>query len=288
MPDETPSGRIGLIAGNGSLPVMVARTLSINGKSPFIVGIEGEAESALRDFDFVSAYSGHPGKVVSALKKAKVTDVVMVGGVKGRPSLSRLRPDWTTLKVARKMLASLGKGDDALLRSVIDIIEDSNIRVRGVHELVPDLLAPMGVLAGPDLDIATKQSVTTAINGAVALGLLDAGQAAVAIGRRVVALEGAEGTDLMLGRVQELRKIERLQKKPGGALVKLAKPGQELRADLPTIGPSTVRNAALASLKAIAVHAGRALIVDIEETKALAQQSKITLLGIDPDEFIGG
>ncbi|MEL6920812.1 MAG: UDP-2,3-diacylglucosamine diphosphatase LpxI [Pseudomonadota bacterium] len=285
MSGASDTGRIGLIAGNGSLPLMVAQTLKMDGANPFVVGIEGEANAQLEEFDFISAYTGHPGKIVSALKRAKVTDVVMVGGVRGRPQLSRVRPDWTTLKIAGKMLSTLGRGDDALLRSVIGIIEDAGIRVRGVHELVPSLLAPHGVLAGPKPDRDTRKSIFTAIRGATALGSLDAGQGVIALGRRVVALEGAEGTDLMINRIAELRKVARLPDKPGGALVKLAKPGQELRADLPTIGPETIENAARAQLKAVAVHAGRSLVVELERVQAVADDAGISLLGIEPDEY---
>ncbi|MEN0000765.1 MAG: DUF1009 domain-containing protein, partial [Pseudomonadota bacterium] len=92
MTDGSNSGRIGLIAGNGTLPELVANTLKRDGKDPFIVGIEGEASANLQAFDFITAYTGHPGKVVSALKSAGVTDVVMVGGVRGRPQIRRMRP----------------------------------------------------------------------------------------------------------------------------------------------------------------------------------------------------
>lgn len=285
MGEDAPWGRIGLIAGNGALPLLVARTLEMEGNAPFVIGIEGEADRQLEAFDFVSAYTGHPGRVVAALKRAKVTDVVMVGGVRGRPQLHRFIPDWTTLKFAARLIPRLRAGDDALLRGVISIIEDAGIRVRGVHELVPSLLAPAGHLAGPKPDRAAKTALKTATTGALALGKLDAGQAAIAIRRRLVALEGAEGTDLMIERIAQLRTQGRLQANRAGALVKIAKPGQDLRADLPTIGPDTIRNAAAAKLTAVAVHAGRSLISELELTKQLADQHKITLMGIDPDQL---
>ncbi|MEO0542546.1 MAG: UDP-2,3-diacylglucosamine diphosphatase LpxI [Pseudomonadota bacterium] len=280
--------RIGLIAGNGTLPLLVAETLQLHGKNPFVVGIEGEADPKLRAFDFTSVYTGHVGRVVSALKAAKVTDVVMVGGVRSRPKYHRIIPDWTTLKFAARLLPRLGAGDDALLRGVISTIEDVGIRVRGVHEVVPDLLAPAGHLAGPKPDQATIQSLDTAMRGALALGKLDAGQAAVAIRKRLIALEGAEGTDLMLERVVNLRQIERLPDNRGGALVKIAKPGQDLRADLPTIGPETIIKASNAKLKAVAVHAGHALVAEIEHTKTLAREHKISLIGLDPQRLLSG
>ena len=121
---------------------------------------------------------------------------------------------------------------------------------------------------------------------AAALGALDAGQACVAIGKRIVALEGAEGTDMMLERVAELRGLGRLKAGRGGVLVKLAKSGQELRADLPTIGTATMDKAAEAGLSGIAIHAGRALISDYETTCAHAEKAGLFLIGIVPEELL--
>jgi DUF1009 family protein len=207
----------------------------------------------------------------------------MVGGVGARPDLRRLRPDWTTLRLAAYLLPKLRAGDDAILRGVIATIESAGFPVRGVHELVPDLLAEAGHIAGPKPARADIDAISAAARGALALGSLDAGQACVAVGKRIVALEGAEGTDLMLQRVAELRRIGRMKAGRGGVLVKLAKPGQELRADLPTIGTATIENAARAGLKGIAIHAGNALISDFEATCTRAKEEKVFLVGIDPD-----
>jgi DUF1009 family protein len=282
--DGDRSGRIAIIAGNGQLPVTVAETLEKQGRNPFIFAIEGEADPALHRFEHETIYTAHIGRLLSTLKKVKPTEVVMIGGVRSRPNLLRIIPDRTTLRLLGRMLPKLRQGDDSLLRSVVEIIESEGVRVRGVHELVPELLAAKGLIAGPAPRKSDLESMQTGIAGAKALGLLDAGQACVAVGKRIVALEGAEGTDLMLERIAGLRNTGRLAKRPGGVLVKLAKPIQDIRVDLPTVGVSTIENAARAGLKGVAVHAGSSLIADYPDTCAKADELGLFLMGVDPEE----
>ncbi len=279
------ASRVAIIAGGGDIPLYVAETLAEQGRNPFIVAIEGEADPALYRFEHQVVYPIRPGVLMSILKRVNPSDVVMVGGVKSRPKLRKIRPDWTTIKVMARFLPKLRSGDDVLLRGVVEMIEEAGYRVRGVHELVPNLLASEGHIAGPRPASSNRQPIATAIEGAIALGNLDAGQGCVAIGRRIVALEGAEGTDAMLERVARLRAEGRISGRRGGVLVKLAKPGQELRADLPTIGVRTVENAAAAGLSGICVHAGRALIADLDVTCAKADELGVFLTGIDPETF---
>ena len=249
--------------------------------------LEGEADDELLKYEHVLIHPTHAGVLLSALKRVMPSEVILIGGVANRPDLRKLRPDWTTLRLAARMLPKLRAGDDALLRGVILIIEEAGFRVRGVHELVPELLAADGHIAGPKARREDHDAIAAAARGALALGRLDAGQACVAIGKRIVALEGAEGTDLVLQRVADLRRSGRFAKSRGGVLVKLAKTGQDIRADLPTIGVSTVENAARAGLSGIAVHAHHALIADFEATCAKAAELGIFLIGIDPDKFDG-
>jgi len=285
--DAAATGRVAIVAGSGRIPVYAAEKLAAAGRDPFIVAIEGEADDALLRYDHAFVNTAEIGRLVSILKRVAPSEVIMVGGVGARPDLRRLRPDWTTLRLAAFLLPKLRAGDDVILRGVIATIESAGFPVRGVHELVPDLLAQAGPIAGPKPTRADRDAISAAVKGAIALGKLDVGQACVAIGKRIVALEGAEGTDGMLERVAELRRIGRLKAGRGGVLVKLAKPGQELRADLPAIGAGTVENAAGAGLRGIAVHAGHALISDFEATCARADADGVFLIGIEPEEWGG-
>lgn len=275
-------GRVAIIAGGGNLAVRVAEVLARQGRNPFVFAIEGEADPALLRFEHKVIGLAQFGTMLSILRRVKPADVVMIGGIRRRPPLRQMRPDWTAILLAARFLPRLGSGDDTLLRAVVETIEQAGFRVRGVHELVPELLAEAGQIAGPLPGRKDREAIATAAAGALALGRLDAGQACVAIGRRIVALEGAEGTDAMLARVADLRAQGRLPKGRGGALVKLAKPGQELRADLPTIGVTTVENAAAAGLNGIGVHAGRALIADHELTCSRASERGLFVVGVIP------
>ena len=284
--EEKSGGRVAIVAGSGRIPVYVASKLAEDGRDPFIFAIEGEADAELHRYEHVIVSTPEVGKLLSVLKKIAPSEVVLVGGVRGRPSLRRIRPDWTTLRLAARMLPRLRAGDDVLLRGVIQTIEEAGFPVRGVQELVPELLAGEGHIAGPKPSRADREAIIAAARGAVALGALDAGQACVAIGKRIVALEGAEGTDMMLRRVAELRKLGRLKSGRGGVLVKLAKPGQELRADLPTIGTATIDEAVEAGLKGIAIHAGNALVSDYETTCAHAEKAGLFVIGIEPETLL--
>lgn len=279
-------GRVAIIAGNGQLPVFVAEKLAAEGRDPYILAIEGEADPALRQYPNESIFPGHPGRLVAALKRVNPAEVTLIGGVRSRPSLWRIIPDWTTLRLAARMLPKLRSGDDSLLRGVVDMIEEAGFAVRGVHELVPDLLAEHGLIAGPKPSRMDQEALIAGVEGAFALGAIDAGQACVALGKRIVALEGAEGTDLMLQRVSELRRLKRLPSGRGGVLVKLAKAIQDKRVDLPAIGVSTIENAAAAGLRCVAVHAGNALVADFSETRETADRLQISLLGIDPEAVL--
>ncbi len=151
----------------------------------------------------------------------------------------------------------------------------------GVQDIAPDLLATSGALGRIKPSADDVADIARAAEAAEALGRLDVGQGAVSIGGRIVALEGVEGTDRMLNRVAELRAEGRISMKRKGVLVKLCKPQQDIRADLPAIGISTVINAEKAGLAGIAVQAGRALVIEREKMLAAANEAGLFVCGID-------
>jgi len=263
-------GRTAIIAGNGQLPVDVARVLQERGEKPFLLPLRGEAEKSLYDFDHREISVVEFAKLVRALKAADIKNVVLAGGVTKRPLLRDLRFDWPTLKALPRLFSALGQGDDALLRAFISLLESYGFQVVGAHELVGQLLAPeKGCLTRTKTTSAHARDIALGQEAARLLGQLDIGQGVVAVGGRVVAIEGAEGTDAMLERVANLRQEGRIPPK-GGVLVKMMKPAQETRADLPTIGPMTMDKAAAAKLDGVAVEAGRSFILNWHETIARA------------------
>ncbi|MBB5074039.1 hypothetical protein HNQ69_001173 [Bartonella callosciuri] len=266
------SGRTAVIAGNGILPVTVAQALERNGQSPFLVLLRDEADAVLYRYEHCELSIVELARLVKILKTAGVCNIVLAGGVKKRPLLTQLQFDWTTFLALPKLIGALRGGDDALLKAFIQVIEAYGFCVIGAHEIVSDLLAPIKF----DLTVrrATrkeKKDIFLAAEAAKLLGRLDIGQAAVAINGRVVAVEGAEGTDNMLWRVCEMR--ERGQVSPkGGVLVKCVKPQQDHRVDLPSIGPTTIMNIAKSGLSGIAVEANKSLILSVKTTVEKANQ----------------
>ncbi|MGB3900904.1 MAG: UDP-2,3-diacylglucosamine diphosphatase LpxI [Mesorhizobium sp.] len=267
--------RVGVVAGGGRLPEAVADALEAQGARPYVVLVAGEADPAgpLAAHDHSSMELEHFASLVPLLKRNGVTHVVLAGEIKRRPRLSKMRMNFSILATLPRIALELTLGDDGLLRAVLRYIERRGIKVVGAHEVVPELVAAEGCLTKAQPQKPDWRDIDTAREAAEAIGALDIGQGAVAIGGRVIALEGIEGTDGLLARVKDLRSHGRLAGRMRGVLVKCAKPGQEARADLPSIGPNTVEMAHAAGLAGIAVEAGHSLVLDgpamIERADAL-------------------
>lgn len=158
------------------------------------------------------------------------------------------------------------------------------MKVVGAHQIVPDLVAVEGKMGAHAPLAADWADLKAGYMAARAIGALDIGQAAIAIGGRAVALEGIEGTDLLIQRVRDLRSNGRIAGRRRGVLVKCAKPGQELRADLPTIGPATVDAAHAAGLVGIGVEAGRSLVLDFGDMVERADRLGLFVVGLAPED----
>jgi DUF1009 family protein len=274
-----PDGRTALVAGSGQLPLDVAAALRASGHEPFVMMIEGQADQALSDYDHIVTTLGGLGLTVSRVLSRGIGNLVMAGGVRGRPSIWSCRADRHMLLNAMAVLAALRRGDNALLSVLTAMIERSGIRVIGAHDIVPGNLVGEGAMGRHAAGARDEGDIALAWRAAKAIGELDIGQGAVSIGGRVVALEGVEGTDDMLARVAGLRVSGRIGPEKGGVLVKCIKPNQEMRADLPTIGPETVERAKAAGLSGIVVEAGHALIMNRAETVAAADGCALFIEG---------
>jgi DUF1009 family protein len=266
--------KLGVIAGGGQLPARIVDHCRRQCRAVFVVALEGQADPRLGDdvaHEWVRLGAG--GRTLEALRREAVAEVVLAGAVR-RPSLADLRPDlWTAGFLARSGAALLG--DDGLLRAIVRELEARSIRVVGVDDVLPDILAPAGCLGRLTPDKDAESDIVRALSVARGVGALDVGQGAVVQQGIVLAVEAVEGTDEMLARCRKLARPG-----PGGVLVKAKKPGQDRRADLPTIGPDTVRAAASAGLRGIAVEAGAVLILDRLETVAAADAAGLFLIGL--------
>ena len=276
--------RLAIIAGGGLLPHYVAEAARARGENPYILALTGEAGQDWSGFDHQVISIGNYIGIGAAFRAQRIGRAVLSGSVRRRPEWRDIRAPLKALAAVPSIVRTLLKGgDDAVLKMVIRLIEAEGVRVVGAHEIVPDLLGSEGPLGGVAPDAAAQADITAAAAAALALGRLDVGQGAVALGGRVVALEGAEGTDAMLERVASLRAAGRISARRKGVLVKLCKPEQDLRADLPSIGVETLRRARAAGLAGIAVEAGRSLVLEREALVAEADRHGLFVTGIVPE-----
>jgi hypothetical protein len=271
------AGPLGIVAGGGALPRRLVEACQDSGRGAFVVAIEGQTDPAtVAGADHLWIRMGQSERALRALRAAGARELVLVGAVK-RPSMTELRPDRLTFKfLARIGFNSLG--DDGLLGAVVKGLEAEGFVLRGVEEFLHDLLAAEGCFGRIQPDEAAWRDIRRGIAVVRAMGAADVGQATVIQDGLVLGVEALEGTDALLARCGPLRRAG-----PGGVLVKLRKPGQERRADLPTIGTATVERAAAAGLRGIAVEAAGTLVVDAPAVIAAADRAGLFLIGITPD-----
>ncbi|HWU63740.1 MAG TPA: UDP-2,3-diacylglucosamine diphosphatase LpxI [Ensifer sp.] len=280
--DQAASGRLAIIAGGGLLPHYLADAARRNGENPLIIQLLDEPAPVWHGFDVEEASVGDFAGMRRLFARYSVSRVVLSGSVRRRPEWRQIRPTLGFLATVPFVLKTLRRGgDNAVLEMVIGLLEALGCKVIGAHEIAPDLLAVQGPVGQLEPDAEAQEDIRVAIDAALQLGRLDIGQGAVAVGGRVVALEGPEGTDAMLARVAEMRTSGRLSRRRRGVLVKLAKPQQDERADLPAIGLTTLKNASLAGLSGIVGEAGRSLILDRAELASAADAAGMFVMGIE-------
>ncbi|WP_270937753.1 LpxI family protein [Falsiroseomonas oryzae] len=290
MSQAGSAGPLGLIAGAGAMPVRVADAVASAGRPVFCVLLEGfaaPADFARHPHEVVAL--GQIGRMVAALRARGARDLVLAGRVT-RPSLLSLRFDAEGARLAAKLGArALFGGDDGLLSAVLHLIRAEGFNPLGAQEVMDGLLMEPGTPTAAKPDAQARADIARGIAVAQALGAADVGQCCVVQQGLVLGVEAIEGTDALLARCAGLRR-----EGPGGVLVKLVKPRQDVRADLPAIGPETVRGAAAAGLAGIAVEArsgqgaqaAGTIVLDRAETVAAADAAGLFLAAIRPAEFL--
>jgi UDP-2,3-diacylglucosamine hydrolase len=274
--------RLGIIAGGGVLPVKVAAAARAAGRGVFIVGLEGFADPAiLAPWPHEIRRLGAASRIIAALRDNGCQDLVMIGPVR-RPSLLDLRPDAEGAKLLARIGRAAFAGDDGLLAAVIRVLTEEGFRIIGAQEIIQEVLAPAGVLTRTQPDAQAMADIHRGVHVVGLLGSADVGQACVVQQGLVLAVEAIEGTDAMLMRASELRRDG-----IGGVLVKLVKPGQDKRADLPAIGANTVQNAAAAGLRGVAFEAEATILAEREACLAAADAAGLFMLGLDSETLKG-
>jgi UDP-2,3-diacylglucosamine hydrolase len=267
---------LGIIAGGGPLPAIVAEAAIAKGQSVFIVGIKGWSEPEIGLFPHAWVRYGAMGKMIEALKQAACRDLVMIGTL-DRPTIFNFRPDLTILRSFIHVLGLLRRGDDGLLRGVVEYFEDAHgFHIRPAEEFAAELVAPAGLLTKSAPSEDDNADIQVAIKVVRYQGKKDLGQGAVVSEGHVLAVEDAQGTDAMLTRIAQVPS----RKRGRGVLVKLPKPGQERRVDLPTLGITTVENASAAGLAGIAYEASGALMADAERIGSRADDLGLFVMGL--------
>src|ERR1700749_2923490 len=287
------SSPIGLVAGGGAMPFAAADSLVARGATPVLFAVRGACDPVrVERFRHHWISVGQLGRAMRLFRAENCRDLVFIGTLV-RPALSEIRLDWGTVRVLGRVWAAFRGGDDHLLSGIGDIFEQDGFRMVGVKDIAPDLLMPEGSLtrAVPDetatTDIARGRAVLQALSpydvgqpvGALDVfppdhmtgdrhdGLADV----VGIDGHVVGVEDIEGTDGLLARVARLRNEGRIRARAArGVLVKAPKSGQDLRFDLPTLGPRTVEGAAKAHLAGIAIVAGNPIVAEPQAMIAAA------------------
>lgn len=275
------NNKIGIIAGGGGLPISVARSASKSGTPLHIIGIEGEADRAITDYPHSWMKWGELGRLLQILSEEDVHEIVIIGSVT-RPDLSKVRMDFGAIRNLPFILGLMTGGDNSVLSGIVKFFEKHGLQVKGAHEVAPDLLCPKGVLGSKKTSQQDEEDIQTAVKVVETLGQMDVGQGAVAARGHIIAVEAAEGTDAMLERCAGLRQWGKDSRgEQSGVLVKRAKPAQELRVDMPTVGPRTIELAAKAGLAGIALQAGHVLLADKEQMIAEANRAGLFVVGVN-------
>jgi UDP-2,3-diacylglucosamine hydrolase len=270
--------RIGILAGGGSLPREIARQAQAAGYHVHIVGLDGEITD---DFDGISVETvnwGAIGRMVTSFKEAGIHDIIIVGAV-NRPNFARIRPDLGFFKSLPKIYRIIkAGGDDSVLRHVVTFFEQQGFRVVGPQAVAPNLIVSEGPLGRKSATDAERNDIAIGFDIVRRLGRFDVGQGVVVNRGIIEAIEGAEGTDRMLERVALMR-VRQNHTSGSGVLVKRPKPNQEMRVDMPTVGPKTATLAGRAGLSGVAL---------LRDATIAAERSSLIETADDSDLFIEG
>jgi len=272
--------KLGIFAGGGDLPLKLAEACRTHGRPFFVIGIEGSAGPEIEAFPHAWAGIGAIARAHKLLKDQGCAELVFAGIVK-RPDFKNIKLDHKGVRLLPKVVHAAARGDDALMTAVLQDFEREGFKVVSVSNVLSDIIVRPRVLTTRAPSDRDMRDIVKAIEVVRELGKLDVGQGAVVCEGLVLAVEAAEGTDAMLDRCAQLPpNIRGSAEARRGVLVKIPKPHQEMRVDLPTIGVPTVEKAAEAGLTGIAVRAGATLILNEVEAIARANALGLFVIGI--------
>jgi DUF1009 family protein len=276
--------KMGLVAGWGRYPLVVAEAIRRQGHRVFALGVKDHADRALAELcdDYREVGLAKVGAALRYFRRHGVTRATMAGKIHKVRLFQRFHwikhiPDWRSVRTFFPHFAARTKDrrDDTLLLAVVEAFAEEGIHFAPATDFAPELLVKYGLIAGRPLNRAQQQDIAFGWEIAKELGRLDCGQSVAVKGRAVLALEAVEGTD------ECIRRAGRLCTEGGFTVVKVAKPQQDMRFDVPTIGVGTVETLAQAGGKVLAVEAGKTIVIDEPQVAELARKKKITIVALD-------
>ena len=269
--------KVGLIAGEGDFPLEVAQSISQKNIEVFIVALKNIASKDIERYPHIWVRMGQIGKAIQALKENNCEELILIGGVK-KPNLWLLKPDFGALKLFFKLVMLPSKGDASILKTLLQFLEiDNKFKVVGAEKYIPHLLMSEGLLAGEKIDKQTQIDIDIAIANCINIGFKDIGQACVVVNGEIITSEDVSGTDNMLRNL--VSKEIKFSKK--GVLVKLTKPIQDKRVDLPVIGMQTIHLVKEIGLKGIAIENRSSFILEKEQVIKFANDNEIFIYGFN-------
>jgi UDP-2,3-diacylglucosamine hydrolase len=276
---------VAVVCGGGSFPGAVAEAIVRCGRRPVMFAVRGWADPKV-----VERYAHHwiaigqAGRFFRLVRGENCREALFIGTML-RPPLTQIRLDWHSIRLLPRVIGFFRGGDDRLLSGIASLFEESGVRIIGVGDVAPEIIAPEGVLGGREPSPRDRADIARALAVIAALGPFDVGQAVVVANGHVLGMEAAEGTDNLLARITDLRGQGRVTTPAGvGVLVKAPKPGQDRRFDLPAIGPQTVENVARAGLAGLAIAAGATIVAEPAKLTAAADRAKIFFVGVREDK----
>ena len=273
---------LGIIAGQGALPIELAKQQQAAGRTVFIAALQNFADVGVENFPHHYVGLGQVHRIVELMRQAGCQELVLLGAVQ-RPDFAKIKLDKGGLWVVEKLLQKSAAGDNQVLENIIDYFRQHDFKVLGADVFLADFFAPKGLQSKMSHQ-AHKADMARAIEVTRAIGALDIGQGAVVCRKLVLAVEGVEGTDNMLARVAQLPQVFiGSDAARAGVFAKLPKPNQDRRVDLPTIGVKTIQQVAAAGLAGMVYEAGGALFIDGDAIRAAADKHGLFLFGTEAD-----
>ncbi|MDC3271945.1 UDP-2,3-diacylglucosamine diphosphatase LpxI [Hyphomicrobiales bacterium] len=267
--------QLAILAGRGLIPVKVADSAQKSGWKVFIVSLNGEADKALDKYPNIKINLTEVAKIIRTLKNKNIKDILMIGYV-DRPYKWKRDIGLSLLLWAIKNRDFFRRGDASMCSKVVDFLEKKDFVVHGTHEIASELVLQESIISNVAPNKNNEKDIEYGFSVARMLGNLDIGQGIVVEDRRVLAIEAAEGTDMMLERVVAIK--NRKKKSINGVFIKCLQEVQDNRIDMPTIGPVTIQKVYEAGLNGIAISAGGVIVYDYIEVCRLLNEYNIFLV----------